>query len=194
MVRQTVNPTVVPGRAARDAGHRPRRSRPPPSSGRTPRAGAEPEHSHLRRGDVARRDQGWAGWQRRTGAGTPDRAQHSDASSWTELAGTLGLRELTLHKKREYRAGDVRGPDGRTGRAGGLVGHLLTDGRTHAVMVVDDCRQIIGIIIQTDLLATLTQLLSAKTFTPHEPQLAEPTDPARDEDPARGRAASRTSA
>jgi CBS domain-containing membrane protein len=40
----------------------------------------------------------------------------------------------------------------------------LTDGRTHAVVVVDEDRRVLGIITQTDLLATVTRLLSAKAF------------------------------
>lgn len=85
------------------------------------------------------------------------------------LAGTLGLRELTLH-------GDVgiaqvmseartAGPDAPVV----ALASSLTDGRTHAVVVVDGDRHVLGIITQTDLLATLTRLLSAKAFAQPEP-------------------------
>lgn len=36
----------------------------------------------------------------------------------------------------------------------------LTDGHTHAVVVTGEDRRILGIITQSDLLATLTRLLS----------------------------------
>jgi hypothetical protein len=41
----------------------------------------------------------------------------------------------------------------------------LTDGHTHAVVVTADDRRVLGIITQTDLLATLTRLLSVRSFT-----------------------------
>ncbi len=80
------------------------------------------------------------------------------------LAGTLGLRELALH-------GDVgiaaaiseartAGPDEPVI---GLAA-ALADGRTHAVLVVDADRRLLGIITQTDLLATLTRLFSARAI------------------------------
>ncbi|GJD78477.1 membrane protein [Methylobacterium gregans] len=85
------------------------------------------------------------------------------------LAGTLGLRELTLHGN--VGIAQVMS-DAQTAEPDEPVVSLapsLTDGRTHAVVVVDDDRQILGIITQTDLLATLTRLLSAKAFAPREP-------------------------
>lgn len=80
------------------------------------------------------------------------------------LAGTLGLRELMLHGN--VGIAQVMS-EARTARPGDSVVALvstLTDGRTHAVVVVDEDRRVFGIITQTDLLATLTRLLSAKAF------------------------------
>jgi CBS domain-containing membrane protein len=85
------------------------------------------------------------------------------------LAGTLGLRELTLHG--EVGLAQVMS-EARTARPDAPIVALassLTDGRTHAVVVVDDDRRVLGIITQTDLLATLTRLISAKALTAHEP-------------------------
>ena len=82
------------------------------------------------------------------------------------LAGTLGLRELTLHGA--VGLAQVMS-EARTARPDEPVVALapaLTDGRTHAVIVVDGDRRILGIITQTDLLATLTRLLSARAFAP----------------------------
>ena len=80
------------------------------------------------------------------------------------LAGTLGLRELTLH-------GDVSiaqvMSEARTARQDEPVVTLassLTDGHTHAVVVIAEDRRVLGIITQTDLLATVTRLLSAHAF------------------------------
>jgi CBS domain-containing membrane protein len=39
---------------------------------------------------------------------------------------------------------------------------VLTDGRTHAVIVVDADRQILGLISQTDLLSAMARLLPNK--------------------------------
>jgi CBS domain-containing membrane protein len=85
------------------------------------------------------------------------------------LAGTLGLRELTLHG--EVGLAQVMS-EARTARPDAPIVALassLTDGRTHAVVVVDEDRRVLGIITQTDLLATLTRLISAKAFTAREP-------------------------
>ncbi|WP_232631014.1 HPP family protein [Methylobacterium sp. Leaf118] len=85
------------------------------------------------------------------------------------LAGTIGLRELTLQGAVGLRAvmseARTAGPDEPVI---GLV-NALTDGRTHAVVVVAEDRRVLGIITQTDLLATLTRLLSDKTFAPSDP-------------------------
>ncbi|CAO4178567.1 HPP family protein [Methylorubrum populi] len=84
------------------------------------------------------------------------------------LAGTLGLRELTLQGHTDL---ERVMSEARTARPGdpvvGLVSDL-TDGRTHAVVITEDDRTIRGIITQTDLLATVTRLLSAKGVAPKE--------------------------
>jgi CBS domain-containing membrane protein len=82
----------------------------------------------------------------------------------SRLAGTLGLRELTLHGDvgiaQEMSGAQPANPDEPVV----ALTPSLTDGRTHAVIVVDENRHVLGIITQTDLLATLTRLLSAKAF------------------------------
>jgi CBS domain-containing membrane protein len=84
------------------------------------------------------------------------------------LAGTLGLREMTLHG--EVKIAQVM-REARTAKPDEPVISLveaLTDGHTHAVVIVDDDRNILGIITQTDLLATLMRLLSVKAFAAPE--------------------------
>lgn len=80
------------------------------------------------------------------------------------LAGTLGLRELTLNSEhgiaQVMSEAQTAGPDEPVV----ALASSLTDGRTHAVVVVDGERRVLGIITQTDLLATLTRLLSTKTL------------------------------
>lgn len=39
---------------------------------------------------------------------------------------------------------------------------VLTDGRTHAVIVVDTDRRVLGLISQTDLLSAMARLLAAR--------------------------------
>ncbi len=85
------------------------------------------------------------------------------------LAGTLGLRELSLRGEggivRAMSEARTAAPDEAVVR---LIGDL-TDGHTHAVVVTDADRRIHGIITQTDLLATLMRLLSARAFARPEP-------------------------
>ena len=80
------------------------------------------------------------------------------------LAGTIGLRELALGDggsvaaaMSEARTATVAEP------AVGLI-PALTDGRTHAIVVTAADRTVQGVITQTDLLATLARLASAKAF------------------------------
>ncbi|MFF9549680.1 HPP family protein [Methylobacterium fujisawaense] len=84
------------------------------------------------------------------------------------LVGTLGLRELTLHG--EVGIAQVMSEARTTLPDNPIVAlaSTLTDGRTHAVVVVNEDRRVSGIITQTDLLATLTRLLSAKAFASRE--------------------------
>ncbi|WP_336485681.1 HPP family protein [Methylobacterium nigriterrae] len=82
------------------------------------------------------------------------------------LKGTLGLRELALRDPSSIAAAmsDARtaAPDDP---AVGLV-QTLTDGRTHAIVVTAADRTVLGVITQTDLLATLARSASAKAFGP----------------------------
>ncbi|MEA1834337.1 HPP family protein [Methylobacterium durans] len=80
------------------------------------------------------------------------------------LTGTVGLRELALREvggvseaMSEARTAALEDP------AVGLV-PTLTDGRTHAIVVVSADRTVLGVITQTDLLATLARSASAKAF------------------------------
>ncbi|GEP05295.1 HPP family protein [Methylobacterium oxalidis] len=87
-----------------------------------------------------------------------------DASG--RLAGTVGLRELALRDvgglaeaMSEARTASLDEP------ASSLV-PTLTDGRTHAIVVTAPDRTVLGVITQTDLLATLARSASAKAFDP----------------------------
>lgn len=85
------------------------------------------------------------------------------------LAGTVGLRELTLRGEvglaQVMSEARTAGPDEPVM---GLV-TVLTDGHAHAVVVVGGDRRVMGIITQTDLLATVTRLLADRTFAPSDP-------------------------
>ncbi|WP_233382197.1 HPP family protein [Methylobacterium sp. C25] len=73
------------------------------------------------------------------------------------LLGTVGLRELA--KKAAVQVADVvqeAKVAAKDDPAVGLV-QTLTDGRTHAIVIVSADRMIIGVITQTDLLATLAR-------------------------------------
>ncbi len=82
------------------------------------------------------------------------------------LVGTVGLREVTLQA-----AGDIAqalsaartaGPDEP---AAALV-PVLTDGRTHAVVVTGPDLRVLGIVTQTDMLATLARAATAQALLP----------------------------
>ncbi|CAN7704183.1 MULTISPECIES: HPP family protein [Neorhizobium] len=81
------------------------------------------------------------------------------------LVGSVGLRELALAsgslERRISEATTARSDD----VAFGLL-PVLTDGRTHAVVIVDDERRILGLITQTDLLNAVARAL------PREQRLA----------------------
>lgn len=80
------------------------------------------------------------------------------------LMGTIGLRELA------DTAGDIGHvmSDAATAAPGdpavGLI-PILSDGRTHAVIVVDEGRRVQGVITQTDLLAALARTLPVNTVS-----------------------------
>ncbi|ULR47241.1 HPP family protein [Rhizobium sp. K102] len=74
------------------------------------------------------------------------------------LVGTVGLREL-------FASGDTiahaisRPAVARASDAALSLLPVLTDGRTHAVIIVDDDHRIVGLISQTDLLSAVARLL-----------------------------------
>jgi CBS domain-containing membrane protein len=72
------------------------------------------------------------------------------------LVGTVGLRELA---RAAGTAGTVTSPAATASAGSPAMGLLpaLTDGRTHAVIIVDDDRRILGLITQTDLLAAMAR-------------------------------------
>lgn len=88
------------------------------------------------------------------------------------LAGTLGLRELMLQGEVGIAQVMSEAQTAKPDEPVVALASSLTDGRTHAVVVVDGDRRVLGIITQTDLLATLTRLLSAKAFAPSQPMPA----------------------
>ena len=77
------------------------------------------------------------------------------------LAGTVGLRELSA---RDDVSVAQAMSAARTAASGAsvisLVG-VLSDGQAHTVVIIDQERRILGIVTQTDLLASLTRLLLA---------------------------------
>ncbi len=74
------------------------------------------------------------------------------------LVGTIGLRELSRSAER---VGEVLSTAAAASAADPALSLLpvLTDGRTHAVIVVDDERRILGLISQTDLLSAVARAL-----------------------------------
>ena len=75
------------------------------------------------------------------------------------LAGTVGLRELAAMAPAALLPISEAATASPSDPAIGLLPRL-TDGMIHAVVVVDDARRVVGIISQTDLLATLAKSLS----------------------------------
>jgi CBS domain-containing membrane protein len=76
----------------------------------------------------------------------------------SRLVGAVGLRELAAPAPT---VGEVVSP-AATAAAGDPALALLpvlTDGRTHAVVIVDDARHVLGLITQSDLLAVVARLL-----------------------------------
>jgi CBS domain-containing membrane protein len=73
------------------------------------------------------------------------------------LLGTVGLRELAHASET---VGPVLSPAATAAATSPALGLLpvLTDGRSHAVIVVDEDRRILGLITQTDLLAAAARL------------------------------------
>lgn len=80
------------------------------------------------------------------------------------LIGTVGLRELSEN------INTVGGAISKPAMAGAAdpalsILPVLTDGRTHAVMIVDADRRVLGLISQTDLLSAMARLLPTKDAT-----------------------------
>jgi CBS domain-containing membrane protein len=75
------------------------------------------------------------------------------------LKGTVGLRELAAIAPGAPLPVSAAATAGPSDPAIGLLPRL-TDGATHAVVVCDEDGRVIGIISQTDLLATLAKSLS----------------------------------
>ncbi|MBN9021572.1 MAG: CBS domain-containing protein, partial [Rhizobiales bacterium] len=76
------------------------------------------------------------------------------------LAGIVGLRELATGSETLGAAlapARTASPD----QAAMTLIPLLTDGRAHAVVVVDGERRVLGLVTQTDLLAALARSLGA---------------------------------
>jgi len=83
------------------------------------------------------------------------------------IAGTVGLRELFGPGQRvaELMSPPVTCPPDRPAID---LTDMLTDGRTHAVTVVDDDGRILGVVTQTDLLAVLSHS-AARSDRPRGP-------------------------
>jgi len=81
------------------------------------------------------------------------------------LVGTVGLRELVRATDAVGSVTSAAATASATSPAMGLL-PLLTDGRTHAVIIVDDDSRILGLITQTDLLAATARLQSAGKPSP----------------------------
>jgi len=80
------------------------------------------------------------------------------------LAGTVGLRDLARGTGSVGEVMAVAAVSTPEAAAFSLI-PALTDGRTHAVVIVDGDRRILGIVTQTDLLAALSRL-SALAIAP----------------------------
>ena len=77
----------------------------------------------------------------------------------------MGLRELALASGT---VGSVISPAATAAAGLAAMGLLpvLTDGRSHAVIIVDDDKRILGLITQTDLLAATARLRVADKPSP----------------------------
>ncbi|NKK96901.1 CBS domain-containing protein [Rhizobium leguminosarum bv. viciae] len=74
------------------------------------------------------------------------------------LVGTVGLRELSMSTETIAHA-IARPAVARSSDTALSLLPVLTDGRTHAVIIVDDDYRILGLISQTDLLSAVARLL-----------------------------------
>lgn len=74
------------------------------------------------------------------------------------LAGTIGLRDI-LDKSGDIAARMSPASTASARMPAVALLPMLTDGRTHAVIVIDQDRRIVGLITQTDLLGAIARLL-----------------------------------
>jgi CBS domain-containing membrane protein len=74
------------------------------------------------------------------------------------LAGTIGLREI-LQSSGDIGMRMSRAATASVGTPALALLPTLTDGKTHAVVVIDQARSIEGLITQTDLLSAITKLI-----------------------------------
>ena len=81
------------------------------------------------------------------------------------LLGTLGLRDLVRDGVETVSGAMSEARTAGPSDPALTLVDVLTDGRTHAVVVTAEDRTILGIITQTDLLATLARLVFAKAST-----------------------------
>lgn len=77
------------------------------------------------------------------------------------LLGVVGLRELTQGGA-SLAAVMAPAPLAREGEPALALVPALTDGRSHAAMVVDEAGRLLGLVTQTDLLAALARLLATR--------------------------------
>ena len=76
------------------------------------------------------------------------------------LVGTVGLRELARADEAVGSVTSTASTAAANSPAMALL-PVLTDGRTHAVIIVDDDSRILGLITQTDLLAATARAQAA---------------------------------
>ena len=96
-----------------------------------------------------------------------------------KLAGTVGLRELAGTSGKVGTVMSAAVTATAASPAIGLV-PMLTDGRTHAAIIIDASNRILGLITQTDLLAATARLHDALGRQPHFDQnIAAAPEPAR---------------
>jgi CBS domain-containing membrane protein len=76
------------------------------------------------------------------------------------LSGTIGLRELMLQGAESIEALKSGAATAAASEPAVALLPVLTDGRTHAVIVIDDDRRIRGLISQTDLLSAVARSMA----------------------------------
>ncbi len=82
------------------------------------------------------------------------------------LAGTVGLRELALRGAGDIAQAMSAARTATPDEPAVTLVPALTDGRTHAVVVTAPDRRVVGIVTQTDMLATLARAATAQALLP----------------------------